>query len=113
MKHIAAVLLLALADKPINEENINKVLEAAGAKPNENCVKLLVNACKGKKCDQLIKEGAKKLVSVVAAAPSGEHHEEKKDDKKGGKKGKEDKKKKKEEEKKVEEEEDEGLGGLF
>ena len=113
MKHIAAVLLLALADKPINEENINKVLEAAGAKPNENCVKLLVNACKGKKCDQLIKEGAKKLVAVVAAGSSDEHHEDKKDDKKGGKKGKEDKKKKKEEEKKVEEEEDEGLGGLF
>ena len=112
MKHIAAVLLLALSEKPITEDNINKVLEAAGAKPNANCVKLLVNACKGKKCDQLIKEGAKKLVAVVAAGSSDEHHEDKKDDKKGGKKGKEDKKKK-EEEKKEEEEEDLGFEGLF
>ena len=112
MKHIAAVLLLALSEKPITEENINKVLEAAGAQPNANCVKLLVNACKGKKCDQLIKEGAKKLVAVVAAGGSEEHHEDKKDDKKGGKKDKEDKKKK-EEEKKEEEEEDFGFGGLF
>ena len=113
MKHIAAVLLLALAEKEINEKNINEVLTAAGAKPNENCVKLLVKACKGKKCDQLIKEGAKKLVSVVSAAPSGEHHEEKKDDKKGGKKGKEEKKKKEEEKKVEEEEEDMGFEGLF
>ena len=112
MKHIAAVLLLALSEKPITEDNINKVLEAAGAKPNANCVKLLVNACKGKKCDQLIKEGAKKLVAVVAAGSSDEHHEDKKDDKKGGKKDKEDKKKK-EEEKKEEEEEDMGFEGLF
>ena len=113
MKHIAAVLLLALAEKEINEKNINEVLTAAGAKPNENCVKLLVKACKGKKCDELIKEGAKKLVAVVAAPEGGEHHEDHKDDKKGGKKGKEDKKKKKEKPKEEEEEEDLGFGGLF
>ena len=34
MKHIAAVLLLALANKEINEKNINEVLNSVGVKPN-------------------------------------------------------------------------------
>ena len=42
MKHIAAVLLLALGGQEINEANIKKVLEAAGAKPNEDCIKLIL-----------------------------------------------------------------------
>lgn len=114
MKHIAAVLLLALANKEINEKNINEVLASVGVKPNAECVKLLVTACKGKKPEQLIKEGASKLVPVAMGASAGheEHHDDKKggkkDDKKGGKK--EEKKPKKEE---PEEDDDMDIGGLF
>lgn len=113
MKHIAAVLLLALGNKEINEKNINEVLASVGAKANANCIKMLVTACKGKKPEDIIKEGAKKLaaVTVAAAAAPAEHHDDK-DNKKGGKK--DDKKGKKEEKKKVEEEEEDmGFGGLF
>ena len=112
MKHIAAVLLLALANKEINEKNINEVLNSVGVKPNAECVKLLVAACKGKKPEQLIKEGASKLVTVTAAAgaTAENHDDKKKDDKKGGKK-----EEKKKPEKKPVEEEDDGMdiGGLF
>ena len=112
MKHIAAVLLLALANKEINEKNINEVLNSVGVKPNAECVTLLVAACKGKKPEQLIKEGASKLVTVTAAAgaPAENHDDKKKDDKKGGKK-----EEKKKPEKKPVEEEDDGMdiGGLF
>ena len=112
MKHIAAVLLLALANKEINEKNINEVLNSVGVKPNAECVKLLVAACKGKTPEQLIKEGASKLVIVTAAAgaPAEHHDDKKKDDKKGGKK-----EEKKKPEKKPVEEEDDGMdiGGLF
>ena len=112
MKHIAAVLLLALANKEINEKCINEVLNSVGVKPNAECVKLLVAACKGKKPEQLIKEGASKLVTVTAAAgaPAEHHDDKKKDDKKGGKKDE-----KKKPEKKPVEEEDDGMdiGGLF
>ena len=112
MKHIAAVLLLALANKEINEKNINEVLNSVGVKPNAECVKLLVAACKGKKPEQLIKEGASKLVTVTAAAgaPAENHDDKKKDDKKGGRK-----EEKKKPEKKPVEEEDDGMdiGGLF
>ena len=83
MKHIAAVLLLALANKEINEKNINEVLNSVGVKPNAECVKLLVAACKGKKPEELIKEGASKLVTVTAAAgaPAESPDDKKKDDK--------------------------------
>ena len=112
MKHIAAVLLLALANKEINEKNINEVLNSVGVKPNAECVKLLVAACKGKKPEELINAGASKLVTVTAAAgaPAENHDDKKKDDKKGGKK-----EEKKKPEKKPVEEEDDGMdiGGLF
>lgn len=108
MKHIAAVLLLALGGKPINEKNIKEVLQSVGVKGNDNCIKLLVEACKAKKPEEIIKEGASKLTTIVmtagpaAAAPA----EDKKDNKKGGKP-----EKKKEPE--PEEDDDMDLGGLF
>ena len=112
MKHIVAVLLLVFANKEINEKNINEVLNSVGVKPNAEWLKLLVAACKGKKPEQLIKEGASKLVTVTAAAgaPAENHDDKKKDDKKGGKK-----EEKKKPEKKPVGEEDDGMeiGGLF
>jgi len=122
MKTIAAALLVALSGKPVTEDAIKAIFKSVGAKENAAEIKSVVDALKGKKPEDVIAEGLKKLVSVAPAG--GEHHEEehhddkKKDDKKGGKdKGGKDKgkkeEKKKEEKKEEEEEEDFGLGGLF
>ena len=122
MKTIAAALLVALSWKPVTEDAIKAIFKSVGAKENAAEIKSVVDALKGKKPEDVVAEGLKKLVSVAPAG--GEHHEEehhddkKKDDKKGGKdKGGKDKgkkeEKKKEEKKEEEEEEDFGLGGLF
>ena len=122
MKTIAAALLVALSGKPVTEDAIKAIFKSVGAKENDAEIKSVVEALKGKKPEDIVAEGLKKLVSVAPAG--GEHHEEehhddkKKDDKKGGKdKGGKDKgkkeEKKKEEKKEEEEEEDFGLGGLF
>ena len=126
MKTIAAALLVALSGKPVTEDAIKAVLKSVGAKENAAEIKNIADALKGKKPEEVIAEGMKKLSS---AAPAGgaEHHEEEhhddKNDKKGGKDkgkdkgdkgGKGKKEEKKKEEKKEEEEEDDiGLGGLF
>jgi ribosomal protein L12E/L44/L45/RPP1/RPP2 len=57
MKHVAAVLLLALGNKEISkwkflnldEANLNAVLSSVGVKSNPAAVKLILAACKGKK----------------------------------------------------------------
>ena len=123
MKTIAAALLVALSGKPVTEDAIKAVLKSVGAKENAAEIKNIADALRGKKPEEVIAEGMKKLSS---AAPAGgaEHHEEHHDDKKGGKDkdkdkgkdkgGKGKKEEKKKEEKKEEEEEDDiGLGGLF
>ena len=123
MKTIAAALLVALSGKPVTEDAIKAVLKSVGARENAAEIKNIADALKGKKPEDVVAEGMKKL---VASAPAGheEHHEEEHhDDKKGGKdkgkdkgKGKEKEKKeeKKKEEKKEEDDEDDiGLGGLF
>ena len=120
MKTIAAALLVALSGKPVTEDAIKAVLKSVGAKENAAEIKNIADALKGKKPEDVIAEGMKKLSASAPAA--GEHHQEHhEDDKKGGKdkdkgkdKGKGKKEEKKKEEKKEEEEEDEiGLGGLF
>ena len=123
MKTIAAALLVALSGKPVTEDAIKAVLKSVGAKENAAEIKNIADALKGKKPEDVIAEGMKKLSASAPAGGHEEHHEEHHDDKKGGKdkggkdkggkdKGKKEEKKK--EEKKVEEEEDDiGLGGLF
>ena len=111
MKTIAAALLVALSGKPVTEDAIKAVLKSVGAKENAAEIKNIADALKGKKPEDVIAEGMKKLSASAPAA--GEHHEKDKDKgkDKGGKGKKEEKKK---EEKKEEEEEDDiGLGGLF
>ena len=123
MKTIAAALLVALSGKPVTEDAIKAVLKSVGAKENAAEIKNVADALKGKKPEDVIAEGMKKLSASAPAGGHEEHHEEHHDDKKGGKdKGGKDKggkdKGKKEEKKKVEkkeeeEEDDIGLGGLF
>ena len=130
MKTIAAALLVALSGKPVTEDAIKAVLKSVGAKENAAEIKNVADALKGKKPEDVIAEGMKKLSASAPAGGHEEHHEEHHDDKKGGKdkggkdkggkdkggkdKGGKDKGGKDKEEKKEEEEEDDiGLGGLF
>ena len=123
MKTIAAALLVALSGKPVTEDAIKAVLKSVGAKENATEIKNIADALKGKKPEDVIAEGMKKL-TVAAPAGGAEHHEEEHhDDKKGGKdkdkgkdkggKGKKEEKKKEEKPKVEDEEDDIGLGGLF
>jgi len=96
-------MLLHSAGKEINEENIKKVLEAAGVKVDDARVKALVASLEGVNIEEAIKSA-----SLVAAAPAqAEAKEEKKEEEK-----KEEEKKKKEEEV-SEEEAAAGLSALF
>ena len=123
MKTIAAALLVALSGKPVTEDAIKAVLKSVGAKENEAEIKNVADALKGKKPEDVIAEGMKKLSASAPAGGHEEHHEEHHDDKKGGKdkggkdKGGKDKgkkeEKKKEEKKEESDDEDMGLGGLF
>ena len=124
MKTIAAALLVALSGKPVTEDAIKAVLKSVGAKENQAEIKNVADALKGKKPEDVIAEGMKKLSASAPASHEEHHEEEHKDDKKGGKdkgkdkggkdKGKENKVEKKKVEKKEEsDDEDIGLGGLF
>lgn len=96
MEYIYSALLLNKAGKEISEENIKKVLEAAGVAPNDARVKALVASLKGIDISKAISTAAP---VAAAGAPA------------GGAPAKEAPKK---EEKKVSEEEAAaGLGALF
>ena len=66
MQYIYAALLLNAEGKEINEANVKKVLEAAGAKPDDARVKALVASLDGVN----IKEAISKAVAAPAAAPA-------------------------------------------
>ena len=65
MEYIYAALLLNKVGKPITEENIKKILEAAGAQVNESRVKALVAALEGVNINEVISQAA-----PVATAPA-------------------------------------------
>ncbi|MBU2638906.1 MAG: 50S ribosomal protein P1 [Nanoarchaeota archaeon] len=97
MEYIYAGMLLHRAGKPVTEEAVKKVLEAAGVKVDDGRVKALVAALEGVDIDAAIKEAAVSA-APVAAAPAAEAKKEEK----------------KPEEKKVSEEQAAaGLGALF
>ena len=108
MKTLAAALLIALSGKEVTEDGIKKIFTAAGAKGDDEEIKKVVNSLKGKKVDNIIADGLKKLSGMSVGESKGEE-KGKKEDKKEKKK----EEKKKEEKKEEEEEEDLGFGGLF
>ncbi|MBS7607259.1 MAG: 50S ribosomal protein P1 [Candidatus Bathyarchaeia archaeon] len=101
MEYIYAAMLLHRAGKPIDEENLTKVLHAAGVNVDPIRVKALVAALSEINIDEAIKSAPTfvPMAAPVSAAPAAPAAEEKP---------------KKEEEKKVEEEkrEEEALEGL-
>jgi large subunit ribosomal protein L12 len=99
MKYMYAALLLHSAAQKVDEENMKKVITAAGAKPEEARVKALVAALSEIKIDDALKAAKAAPIAVAApaaAAPAAGKKEEKKP-----------------EEKKKEEEALAGLGALF
>jgi large subunit ribosomal protein L12 len=112
MEYIYSALLLHSAGKEITEDNVKKVLDAAGVKADDARIKALTASLDGVN----IEEAISTAVAVPAAgAPAGAgaaaEPAGKDEDKK---EKKEEKKKEKKEEKKVSEEEAAaGLGALF
>ena len=74
-------LLLHAAKKEINEENVAKVLEAAGIKADKVKVKALVESLKNVDIDKVLEE------AVLAPTPVAEKKEEKKKEEEEKEKG--------------------------
>ncbi len=97
MEYVYAALLLHSAGKEINEENVKKVIEAAGMQADDAKIKALVASLEGVN----IEEAMNKAVAVQAAAPV-----------QAATGGEEAKAEEKKEEKKEEKSEEEAAGGL-
>ena len=104
MEYIYGAMLLHSAGKKITEENIKKVLTAAGVKADDARIKALTASLEGVDIEEAIKTAAVPVAAAPAqSAASGD--EEKKEEKK--------EKKEKKEEEVSEEEAAAGLGALF
>jgi len=101
MEYIYAAMLLHKAGQKVDEASLNKVLEAAGSKPDTAQAKAVVAALDGVDIEQAIKDAAVAPVAAPAVSAGAEQP------------AKEDKKKSAEEEKKGEEQAAAGLGALF
>ena len=103
MEYVYAAMLLHKAGKEINEENLTRVLEAAGIDPDPVRVKSLVAALKEIDIDEAIKStpiGMPAVATMAApAAPAAEEEAKPTEEEK-------------EEEEKEEEAEEEAMAGL-
>ncbi len=103
MEYVYAALLLHNAGKPVNEENMTKLLNAAGVNTDPIRVKALIASLEGVNIDEAIKTAPTMAAAQAAPAPAAEAKPE----------AKKEEKKEEEEEKKKEEAALEGLGALF
>jgi len=108
MEYVHAAILLHKAGKPINEETLTKVLNAAEIKPDPIRVKALVASLADVDIDEAIKSSPA-LMPAAIAAPSAAAQASASEEKPA------EAKKEKDEEKEKEKEEAamEGLGALF
>ncbi|MHA1859586.1 MAG: 50S ribosomal protein P1 [Candidatus Asgardarchaeia archaeon] len=98
MEYVYASLLLHKAGKEISEENLSKVLEAAGVNVDPARIKAVVAALSEIDIDEAIKSAAFPVAAAPTPAPTEKAQKEEK---------------KEEEEEKKEEEAVEGLSALF
>ncbi|MHA1505684.1 MAG: 50S ribosomal protein P1 [Candidatus Asgardarchaeia archaeon] len=98
MEYVYASLLLHKAGKEISEENLSKVLEAAGVDVDPARIKAVVAALSEIDIDEAIKSAAFPVAAAPTPVPTEEAPKEEK---------------KEEEEEKKEEEAVEGLSALF
>lgn len=102
LEYIYAALLLHELEKPLEEEGISKIMEAAGVSADAARIKALVESLEGVDMSEVIKGAATSPVVAVTVPAKGEE--------KGKEEGKE---KGKEEEKEEEGAALEGLSALF
>ena len=100
MNYVYAALLLHSWGQPVTEENVKKIVSAAGGKPEEAQVKALVAALSDVNIDEALKSASSMM--MAPAAPAAAPTEGKKKEEKPA-----------EDEKKKEEEALAGLGALF
>ncbi len=106
MEYVYAALLLHNAGKPVNEENVTKLLNAAGINADPIRVKALVASLEEVNIDEAMKTAPTVMAAAPAVAITPATAEAKPEAKK-------EEKKKEEEEKEKEEAALEGLGALF
>lgn len=99
METVYAAMLLHKAGKPIDEDSLRKVLDAAGINADEGKIKATVAALKGVDIEKVLKEATVVAPAATAAPAADEKSEGKKEEKK--------------DDKKSEEEAAAGLGALF
>jgi large subunit ribosomal protein L12 len=87
MNEVYAALILHEAKKEINEENIKKILEAAGAQVEEAKIKALVTALQGINIDEALKQAV--AFQAQPSAATQEKKEEKKEEEEAKKKAEE------------------------
>jgi len=87
MNEVYAALILHEAKKEINEENIKKILEAAGAQVEEAKIKALVAALQGVNIDEALKQAV--AFKLNQAATTQEKKEEKEEEDESKKKAEE------------------------
>jgi len=78
MEYIYSALLLHSTKQPINEENIKKVLQAAGIQPDDAKVKALVASMEGVNIEEAIQQSA---IAIAAPAAEAKKEEEPEEDK--------------------------------
>ncbi|DAC72776.1 MAG TPA: 50S ribosomal protein P1 [Thermoplasmata archaeon] len=83
MEYVYSAMLLHSAGQPVTEENVKKVLTAAGVKTDAARVKALVASLEGVNIDEAIKSAtAIPVAAPAAAAAPAEKKEKKKEEKK-------------------------------
>ncbi|EMR73604.1 LSU ribosomal protein L12AE [Thermoplasmatales archaeon SCGC AB-539-N05] len=107
MEYIYSAMLLHSAGKDINEENLKKILTAAGVKADDARVKALTASLDGVNIEEAIKTAAVPVAAAPVATPGAPAVEGEAAEKK------EEKKKEKEKPEVSEEEAAAGLGALF
>jgi len=80
MEYVYSAMLLHSAGQPVTEENVKKVLTAAGVKTDAARVKALVASLEGVNIDEAIKSATAIPVAAPVAAPA-EKKEKKKEEK--------------------------------
>ncbi|MCZ6615702.1 MAG: 50S ribosomal protein P1 [Thaumarchaeota archaeon] len=73
MEYVYAALLLHKLDQEVKEENVKKVMTAAGAKPNDAKIKALISALEDVNIDEALKSAVLTSAAPPAAgAPAGD-----------------------------------------
>jgi large subunit ribosomal protein L12 len=82
MNEVYAALILHEAKKEINEENIRKILEAAGAQVEEAKIKALIAALQGVNIDEALKQAVALQAQPVATQEKKEEEKEEEEESK-------------------------------